>query len=164
MGTNLLTQNPFAVLTFIVAPAILTNATSVLAMSTVNRMLRTRQRMHELFDKSEQSAVFQGEEFSEQVNRTEKQGVLQLQAMRWIYVALGAFAAATLLTLLGAVAGHWTGISVVRVIVGISLVLGFAGVSGLIFGCMNLFRATRLSLKNISEEAALIRARQKAVG
>ena len=32
MGSNLLTQNPFAVLTFIVAPAILTNATSVLAL------------------------------------------------------------------------------------------------------------------------------------
>ena len=43
MGDNL--HSPFAVLTFIVAPAILTNATSVLAMSTINRMLRTRERM-----------------------------------------------------------------------------------------------------------------------
>ncbi len=163
MGTNFLTQNPFAVLTFIVAPALLTNATSVLVMSTVNRMLRTRQRMQELFDKSEQSTVFQGKEFSEQVNLTEKQAVLQLRAMRWIYVSLGAFAAATLLTLLGAVAGQWTGMTVVRIIVGVSLALGLVGVGGLISGCMNLFRATRLSLKNIREEAALIRARQQAV-
>ena len=44
MRGNLLTQNPFAVLTFIVAPTILTNATSVLAMSAINRMLRTRER------------------------------------------------------------------------------------------------------------------------
>jgi hypothetical protein len=42
MGSNLLTDNPFGVLTFIVAPAILTNATSVLAMSTINRMLHAR--------------------------------------------------------------------------------------------------------------------------
>ena len=35
MGPNSLMQSPFAVLAFIVAPAILTNATSVLAMSTI---------------------------------------------------------------------------------------------------------------------------------
>ena len=33
------TQSPFAALTFVAAPAILTNASSVLAMSTINRML-----------------------------------------------------------------------------------------------------------------------------
>jgi len=48
MGNNLLTNNPFAVLTFIAAPALLTNATSVLVLSTANRMLRTRDRMREL--------------------------------------------------------------------------------------------------------------------
>ena len=48
-----LAQSPFAVVTFIAAPALLTNASSVLAMSTINRMLRTRDRMHELFAKSE---------------------------------------------------------------------------------------------------------------
>jgi hypothetical protein len=52
MEEHLLTNNPFAVLTFIAAPALLTNATSVLAMSTINRMLRTRDRMHELFKES----------------------------------------------------------------------------------------------------------------
>jgi hypothetical protein len=62
MGNNLLLQNPFAILTVIVAPAILTNATSVLAMSTINRMLRTRQRMHELFQESE-STPTHGETF-----------------------------------------------------------------------------------------------------
>jgi hypothetical protein len=35
------TQSPFAALTFVAAPAILTNASSVLAMSAINRMLRT---------------------------------------------------------------------------------------------------------------------------
>jgi len=34
-----LTQSPFAVLTFIAAPALLTNSSSVLALSTINRML-----------------------------------------------------------------------------------------------------------------------------
>src|SRR6267143_827617 len=99
-----LTQSPFAVLTFIVAPALLTNASSVLALSTINRMLRTRDRMHELFAKSEAGGHSEAEaaRLVEQVNRVEKQALLLLRALHSIYVALGAFAAATLVTLLGA--------------------------------------------------------------
>lgn len=63
-----LIQSPFSLLTFIVAPALLTNATCVLALSTINRMLR---------------------------------------APHSIYVALGAFAGATLVTLLGAGEEPW---------------------------------------------------------
>lgn len=161
MGPNSLTQSPFAVLTFIVAPAILTNATSVLAMSTINRMLRTRERMQELFAESEKSSEFCGERFVAQVNRVERQAVLLLGAMRAIYVSLGAFAAASLVTLLGAVLGPWETIAVVRLVVGAGLLLGFTGVGGLVTGCINLFQATRLSMVNIREEAALIRARQQ---
>lgn len=161
MGPNALTQSPFAVLTFIVAPAILTNATSVLAMSTINRMLRTRERMQQLFAESEGAAEFRGERFVAQVNRVERQAVLLLGAMRAIYVALGAFAAASLVTLLGAVLGPWETALAVRFIVGAGLLMGFTGVGGLVKGCVNLFRATRLSMVNIREEAALIRARQQ---
>ncbi len=90
----MLTNNPFAALTFIAAPAILTNATSVLAMSTINRMLRTRDRMHDLFRESENAAKRRGEKFVEQVNRAERQATLLLCALHWIYAAPGAFAAA----------------------------------------------------------------------
>jgi hypothetical protein len=161
MGNNLLTNNPFAVLTFIVAPAILTNATSVLAMSTINRMLRTRDRMHELFRESENAPKSHGGKFIEQVNRVERQAMLLLGALHWIYVALGAFAAASLVTLLGAVAGQLGNEILMRVVVGAGLLLGFAGVGGLIGGCAHLFKATQLSLLNIREEADLIRARQE---
>ena len=161
MGNNLLTQNPFAVLTFIVAPAILTNATSVLALSTINRMLRARERMHQLYAESEGTAQFRGTTFMDQVNRVERQGLLLLSAMRWIYVSLGAFAAASLVTLLGAVSGELGSELLVRIVVGAGLLLGVLGVAGLVGGCVNLFRATQLSLMNIREEAALIRARQE---
>jgi len=160
MGSNLLTQNPFAVLTFIVAPAILTNATSVLAMSTINRMLRTRDRMHELYAESEAAGESRGEVFLGQVARVEKQGVLLLSALRWIYISLGAFAAAALVTLLGAVIGQLGNETILRAIVGLGLLLGFLGVVGLLGGCANLFHATQLSVANIREEADLIRKRQ----
>jgi len=160
MGGNLLSANPFAVLTFIAAPAILTNATSVLAMSTINRMLRTRDRMHELFRESEHVEKLRGAKFVEQVNRVERQALLLLKALHWIYLALGAFAAASLVVLLGALFGELEHETLIHIIIGASLLLGFAGVGGLIGGCVNLSRATRLSLVNIREEADLIRARQ----
>jgi tetrahydromethanopterin S-methyltransferase subunit B len=162
MGTNLLTQNPFAVLTFIVAPAILTNATSVLAMSTINRMLRTRERMQQLYARSEAGTKFRGAAFVEQVNRVEKQAIHLLSALRWIYTALGAFAAASLVTLLGAVAGQLGNELFMGIVVGAGLLLGVLGVAGLVGGCLNLLHATQLSLMNIREEAALIRARQES--
>jgi hypothetical protein len=164
MGNYLLAQNPFGVLTFIVAPAILTNATSVLAMSTINRMLRTRDRMHELLKESADPAVSRDAKFVEKANRVEQQALLLLKALHWIYVALGAFAAAALVTLLGALFGELEHETLIRVVIGAGLLLGFAGVAGLIGGCVNLFHATQLSLVNIREEAALIRARQARQG
>jgi len=159
MGGNLLIQSPFAVLTVIVAPAILTNATSVLAMSTINRMLRTRDRMHELLRESSGPNPPHGPKFIEQVNRVEHQALLLLRALHWIYVALGSFAAASLVTLLGVLFGQLGQEMMIRVVTGAGLLLGFGGVAGLIGGCVNLFHATQLSLVNIREEAVLIRSR-----
>jgi hypothetical protein len=161
MESNLLTNNPFAVLTFIAAPAILTNATSVLAMSTINRMLRTRDRMHELLKESADPATLNEAKFVERTNRVEEQAMLLLNALRWIYVALGAFAAASLVTLFGALFGQLGHEALIRVIIGAGLLLGFVGVAGLIGGCVNLFHATQLSLVNIREEADLIRTRRE---
>jgi hypothetical protein len=158
MGNNLLANNPFAILTFVAAPAILTNATSVLAMSTINRMLRARERMHELYAESE-SAANRTQTFMEQVSRTESQGIFLVRALGWIYMALSAFAAASLVTLLGAVAGQVGDPVWMHMVVGIGLTLGVLGVAGLVGGCVNLFRATQLSMVNIRQEAALIRAR-----
>lgn len=160
MDANTLTQSPFAVLTFIAAPAILTNATSVLAMSTINRMLRTRDRMHELYAESESGPTFRSAAFVEQVNRVERQAILLLRALRWIYTALGAFVAASLVTLLGAVFGQMGSGGIMHAVIDAGLLLGGLGVIGLVTGCANLLRATKLSLVNIREEAEWIRERQ----
>ncbi len=158
MGSNL-ADSPFAVLTFIAAPAILTNATSMLAMSTTNRMHRTRDRMHELFRESEDTSKPLDEKFIEQVNRVERQATTLLSAMRWIYMALGSFVSATLVTLVGAVAGQLGSVLLMRIIVGAGLVLGIAGVAGLVGGCVNLFHATQLTILNIRDEAEALRQR-----
>lgn len=164
MDSTALAQSPFAVLTFIAAPALLTNSSSVLALSTINRMLRTRDRMRELFVQSEKGTLPDSEKewLMAQVDRVERQGVLLLAGLRAIYVALGAFAGATLVTLLGAALFSLQQAMWFHVLAGLGLLLGFVGVGGLIFGTANLFRATQLSMTSIRQEAGLIRERQKA--
>ena len=73
-------QSPFAALTFVAAPALLTNASSVLAISTINRMFRTRDRMTELLNKSEADMQLETDaaRLVELVNHVETQAALLL--------------------------------------------------------------------------------------
>jgi len=162
MDPSSFTQTPFAALTFVAAPALLTNCSSVLALGTINRMLRTRDRMHELFDESKAGGqtVEERVHLTEATDRVERQAALLLTALRAIYFALAAFASATLVTLLGAGLGALLGGLWVHAMAMVGLLLGFFGAGGLVVGCVSLFRATQLSLVNIREEAAMIRERQ----
>src|SRR5437879_8500486 len=162
MDPGSMAQSPFAPLTFVAAPALLTNASDLLALSTINRMLRTRDRMHELFAKSEAGGQSERDALRliEQVNRVERQAALLLRSLHSIYVALAAFACATLVTLLGAGVASFHGALWLHLLASLGVGLGFVGVGGLVFGCDGLFQATQLSLLNIREEAALIRERQ----
>jgi len=159
MDVSSVLQSPFAPLTFVVAPALLTNASSVLAMSTVNRMIRAHDRMHGFFAKSESGQL--SDFFLAQVDRVEKQAALLLRALHSIYVALAAFACATLVTLLGAALLSVAGPTWIRLFAGLGVALGFVGIGGLVVGCLNLFRATYLSVLNIHDEAGVIRQRQR---
>src|SRR6185295_8815492 len=82
------THSPFAALTMIVAPAMLTNASCVLAMSTINRMLRTRERMRELLHESEDETqpTEDAERNARHVDRVERQATLLMGALACIYV------------------------------------------------------------------------------
>lgn len=161
MDGSVLSQSPFAIVTFIVAPAMLTNASSVLAMSTINRMLRTRERMSELYAQSEKEMPPADRELLlSQTNRVERQSLLLLKALRSIYVALGSFAAATLVTLVAAVLEQAHLANWYRPLTITGLMAGSVGVGTLIIGAILLFQATRLSLASISEEACMIRKRQ----
>jgi hypothetical protein len=155
-------HSPFAALTLIVAPAMLTNASCVLAMSTINRMLRTRERMRELLKESEADGAPLEDvaRNTRQVDRVERQAVLLMGALGSIYVALGSFALATLVSLLGAAFATTENPGPFRVLAMMGFVLGFVGVTGLVIGSARLFHATQLSLLNIREEAEAIRRRR----
>ena len=99
-----LSQNPFALLSLIAAPAVLTNSASVLVMSTTNRFLRASERMRALSVRVEEKKLTPGLRalVRKQVDRTERQAVLLLSALRAAYTAIGAFASASLISILGA--------------------------------------------------------------
>ncbi len=152
-------DNPFGPLTFIAAPALLTNAACLLAFSTTNRMLRTREQMsHLLADaRSPKTLANDSGRFLARVERVEIQAGLMLRSLSAIYIALGCFAAATLISLLGATIAPGLGDWITQACAGIALVLGTAGVAGLVLCCVRMLQATRLSLANIGDEARLIR-------
>jgi hypothetical protein len=156
-----LISNPFATLSFIAAPAVLTNAASVLAMSTSNRFLRASERIRALAARLDSGAETDAVRtmLIVQVERVERQSVLLLHGLGGAYIALGSFASASLISILGAAlassrfpAGAFTAVA-------LALGAGIVGAGGLVVGCFNLFRATRLSMLNIAEEAAMIRTR-----
>lgn len=158
-----LTGNPFALLTLIAAPAVLTNAASLLALSTSNRFLRAGERLRAVITKVEKSESKEDKRFwLTHVGRIEKQASLLLGGLRAIYVALGSFVLTSLVSIFGAAlaaaqAHPWDTFMMVA-----ALIIGLIGAGAIVFGCTNLFRATRLSLININEEAQLIRRRETA--
>ena len=116
--------------------------------------------MHELFTESKTGETIEDRNHLKEVtDRVEEQAAFLLTALRSIYFALAAFASATLVTLLGAGIASLANGAWVHGMALLGLLLGFVGAGGLVLGCMNLFRATQLSLVNIRDEAALIRAR-----
>lgn len=153
-------SNPFTVLTFIAAPAVLTNASSVLALGTSNRFARARVLSQKLEEKDSEEDPLTPMRIRH-LNRTEQRSILLLQALRTFYTALGSFAAAALISILGVLLASSAHQSIFRAAQFLALISGFVGVGGLIFGCSLLVHETRLAVFNVSEEAALLRERYK---
>ena len=159
-----LADNPFASLSLIAAPAVLTNASSVLALGTSNRFARAIDRARALSALLEKETV-SGDPMTimrvHQLNRLERRSLLLLHALRSFYLALGAFAASALVSLIGASVVSSTHHLLFRIVLSIATVTGAVGVGGLVFGCSILVGETRLAVQNVAEEAKLVRERFK---
>src|SRR5258708_34699911 len=101
-----LATNPFGILTFIVAPAILTNASSVMALNTSNRFARAIDRARALSSQVEGRENDPDPEIALRIRQlwyAERRGLLLVRALTAFYLSVGSFAAASLVSLLGAV-------------------------------------------------------------
>ena len=155
-------STPFAALSFIAAPAVLTNAASVLALGTSNRFARAVDRARALAQAVESSS---GDDSSHvatrisQFERAQKRTFLLLSALRLFYAALGSFASASIIAVIGASLNTATFHTTISVASGLALACGLSGVICMVWACSLLVRETRLAVDNLSEEAALLRAR-----
>ena len=160
--------SPLAALSLIVAPAILTNASSVLAMSTSNRLARAVDRARELarqLESVEAETTGDAGRRLRDLSVTEDRTVLLMRALRSFYSALGGFATATLLALVGAVAeAAAPGVRAVRGLELAGLIAGAFAVAALVRGSALLLRETRLAVAMLQERADSVRARRTARG
>ena len=151
--------NPFAALSLIVAPAILTNACAVLAMSTSNRLARAVDRARELLRQVEADA--DGEERTRSMRDlviTQDRAVMLLRVLRSFYVALAGFALATLVSLIGAAAAAAGPRPIVIGFELLGLAAGVIGVSALMHGAVVLVRETRIAVAHLQTRVAQARA------
>src|SRR4051794_28155466 len=94
--------NPFSVLSWIIAPALLTNASTLLVLSTGNRLARAVDRARELSKQLEDEADLASPKAIRRLNEltaTEQRSFILLGALRCVYIASGSFALATLISI-----------------------------------------------------------------
>lgn len=159
-------DSPFAALTVIVAPAILTNASSVLSLGTSNRIARVVDRTRVLagglasIDPSSSRAGA----YREHLDRLRLRGQLLLSALQWFYTSIGAFAASALISVVGSVVASSVTDPVFQVLAALGLVAGAVGVAGLVIGGVVMARETRLAVQFLEKEVEFIQAREYPPG
>ncbi|HEV7577455.1 MAG TPA: DUF2721 domain-containing protein [Caldimonas sp.] len=150
--------SPFAVLGFIAGPALLTNATTVLLLGTINRYARALDRARALAQQLGQAAPGQAgrERLVRQLDAAQRRVLYMVRSLTMCYVAIGCFGLGTLSFLLGT--------SLLERIGGVhaATVLMFAttaiGVLALILGTIGLAWESTLSYRILREEAAAVKA------
>ena len=156
--------NPFAILTFISAPAVLTNASSVLLFGTGNRYGRAIDRVHELADIVERKDSLDEEELRlriRQLSAAETRTLLIVLALTCFYSAAAGFVASTLVSLIGAVLVS-TGISRgIEFTFALAFVTGTFGVLSVITGAIMLARETRFSFQVLRAEKGFLTERMR---
>lgn len=153
---SIVSFSPLAALTAVAGPAVLTNACSVLALGTSNRLARVVDRTR--FVSRELRAHAAGTPEHELWNRQHQRLAIRthllLKSLRSFYTALGAFAASALTLGLGSVAAHEYP-TVFWLFATIAFVVGGAAVAILGYGCVQVVRETGLAVQNLAEEAKL---------
>ncbi|MCE3236387.1 MAG: hypothetical protein K0Q50_2578 [Vampirovibrio sp.] len=150
--------NPFQILTFIVAPAILTNSSSVLSLSTSNRFARTVDRSRFLYEKMKAPEKLTPQElilYQKQLPVIGRRSLLLVRALTWFYVSVGAFAATAFASILGAGISLFDNHFASEVTVIAALLAGSLGVIGLVTGTSMLVMEMWLALSFLQSEIEL---------
>ncbi len=152
-----ITSNPFGVLTAVVAPAILTNASSVLALGTSNRLARVVDRTRVVA--AELAALEPGsphyQPWAAQLAPLQVRAHMLLRALRFFYAGLGLFAASALVSVGGSIAAYYEQSALFKVGAALAVLTGASAVVGLAWGCVLMVRETQIAVHNLEEEARI---------
>jgi len=153
-------QNPFATLTLIVAPAVLTNASCILSLATGNRLARAVDRARELTVTLEQHAEPDSSPLVRAMTRelkaAQKRMLMLIRALRYFYIAIGSFASTALISLIGAVVSLRFGELGGVVLEITAIIFGTIAVGSLVNGAFLLARETRVAVGAMQERISQV--------
>jgi uncharacterized membrane protein len=158
MEAYALSNSPFAVLTAIVAPAVLTNASSVLGLGTSNRLARVVDRTRVV---ASELATLDHDDperplWAAQVGPLRVRAGLLVRSLRFFYGGLGLFAASALVSVGGPIAAYCDQRLGFEVCAALAIVTGACAVLALCSGCGLMVRETQLAVRNIEHEAQVL--------
>jgi hypothetical protein len=154
--------NFFTALSLIVAPAVLTNASSVMVMSTSNRLARAVDRARDLTAKLEEGEQLKAPPDAVQLREltaAEQRMLMLIRALRIFYVALGGFACAALLSLIGAAIAAVNVKALTTTLEVLAIGAGSIAVGALLHGAQLLVRETRIAVSVMHERASRLKDR-----
>jgi hypothetical protein len=148
-------ESPFAILTAVVAPALLTNSSTVLVLGLGNRIARvidrTRTVAGVMASVAEDSELFQ--RLQQQADLLKRRAQILGKALRLGYAAVGGFAAEALIAVLGGMLMHYEWLLPARIAALVAFAIGIGSVGSLVFACIYMVRETAIALDNLTEEA-----------
>lgn len=149
--------NPFAVLTAIVAPAILTNASSVLALGTSNRLARVvdRTRIVAADPIASTPAAELYASWKGQLLALDRRAKMLVRALRFFYAALGLFAASALVSVGGSIGSYYGLKALFEGAAFLAVITGASAVVALCLGCYLMVHETQLAVRSLEEEARI---------
>jgi hypothetical protein len=169
-----LEHNPFMVFTFLAAPAILTNASTLMTLSTSNRLARSVDRMRAIADviltpevpghlggRASLTRALAIEQFQSSSRRCR----VLIRALRSCYVAVGSFATGTCVAMLGASLSYFQIDGAARACVLIMLIIAGIGMLALASAAVFLISETTSTLDLLaSEERSIATIAPEALG
>jgi hypothetical protein len=150
-------SNPFATLSFIAAPAVLTNASAILTLSTGNRLARASDHLRE--QTAELEAGHKPDPvLTRELTATQERVLMLIAALRSFYLALGGFAGAALVALIGALASRSVPTWLTWALEMVAVAGGVFAVGSLVRGASLLVRETRIASDVLKERAERVQA------
>lgn len=150
-----LADNPFAVLSYVSGPALLTNATALLLLSTTNRFARA-------VDRSRQLAGFVAKLAPDQRDAPETREILVVGvrlrlivfSLSSFYLAVAMFTLATLTSLIAAVGSEVDAGLALETVTVAAVVFGLIGFAALACGAGALVFESRHAMASLQDESA----------